>query len=305
MGFETIIQMNIAILISGSLRTFFKKELFDNFVQNIIECNKSHNLYLFAHTDTNDFYYDGIQYFSNTKVDKHNSNDFRINENIEHISIDDAKTKIKSYFDDIKKYFNHLTLTIDEYQEPDDRLITNELHKIFVNSNHGGSSQLRCLSQFKKVKSNHNCLLKNKIHYDCIFKTRFDLFYRNNFNFDNYNLNNNTLYVPGIPAQGMVYDWFAYGSKNVMDIYCNLYENFGITIQDNKKSLECHCKCGGRIIDYFENWKSNVLCENCKTIKQIYDITNSAELTTSYYMSKNNINCVYKGPGTFIYRYKN
>ena len=103
----------------------------------------------------------------------------------------------------------------------------------------------------------------------------------------------------------MVYDWFAYGSKNVMDIYCNLYENFGITIQDNKKSLECHCKCGGRIIDYFENWKSNVLCENCKTIKQIYDITNSAELTTSYYMSKNNINCVYKGPGTFIYRYKN
>jgi hypothetical protein len=59
------------------------------------------------------------------------------------------------------------------------------------------------------------------------------------------------------------------------------------------------------IIDYFENWKSNVLCENCKTIKQIYDITNSAELTTSYYMSKNNINCVYKGPGTFIYRYKN
>lgn len=294
--------MNIGILVSGSLRTFFMDSLYENFTKNIIDCN-SDNIHIFFYTDTNDFYYKGIQYYTDSKVDNFNGDIFRVHSNIKYISINEAENLIKEAFDG---KFTNYTLNIREYVEPSISLCENKLHKTFVESKNGGSNQLRCLSQFKKVKDNYKILseyeIVNDIKFDVIFKTRFDMFYQSNLVMGNYDFVDSNLYVPGIPAIGMSYDWFAIGNRYVMEKYCNIYDYFGIT--DVKKSILSECACINNIIPYVQNLDVSK-CEFCGGIKRLTDITNSAELTIGYYMNESGINLIYNGPSSFVYRYRN
>lgn len=92
--------MKTAIIIAGNLRTFMMPtredsniRICDLFVENILNNN---NLDIFVYTDTNDFYHNGVQYYSNNnKIEILNNDSFRIYNKIDFIENNKAKDIIE------------------------------------------------------------------------------------------------------------------------------------------------------------------------------------------------------------------
>ena len=85
----------IALLLSGNLRTFFR----NNNANKYLEIANSQDMDIFIYTDDNDFYYNDCQYFSENNREKQlgieNYRKLRFYKNIDFVSYDEASKIIK------------------------------------------------------------------------------------------------------------------------------------------------------------------------------------------------------------------
>jgi SAM-dependent methyltransferase len=94
------------------------------------------------------------------------------------------------------------------------------------------------LSMFYKVKVCNDLKKEheqnNDFKYDCVIRMRSDLMFMSPF-YLNKDMDKNTLYVPtGYDYEGMN-DQIAYGSSEIMDKYCDLYDNIDQLLRDGEK----------------------------------------------------------------------
>ncbi len=245
--------MKIAIVIHGNLRTFLMPlreaphiRLCDLTLHNIFYENQNDSD-VFIATDCNDFYYNGSQYFcDDKKIEIINSDSFRLFPNIKFESKNNCRqiitTQLLSLIPNIKKLYIE-----DPVDCADDEKCA-VLKEAFKQGFHGAPpSQL--VAQYKKLKTLGNMVNEyeneNNIKYDVILKIRFDAFYPCNrkLNLKSYSYDDSSVYVPNCEGN-MIYDWIAFGSRNVLMPYLNLYDKIGFTTEHPCWLVE-HCpKCG-------------------------------------------------------------
>ncbi len=233
----------IALLLSGNLRTFFR----NNNANKYLELANSQDIDIFMYTDDNDFYYNDCQYFSENNREKQMGEEthrnLRFYKNIDFISYDEASKIIKNslteiFGDRLKKLY------IDKY-EPNkiDTIYDkhNEYHTTFMNNPYSPSSRKAALmGQQYKVYKCYNLMeeyeKKNNIQYDIIFKSRFEMIFTNpiQINLRSLNFENNIYSV--IHDGVYLADWWAIGGRFIMSKYCNYYNYMACSIFNNSYS---------------------------------------------------------------------
>jgi hypothetical protein len=303
--------VKIAIAIHGNLRTFFMPlreaphiRLCDLALNNIILPNLGD---VFIMTDSNDFYYNGKQYFSEDKqIEITNSDSFRLHKNIAfelpEICEDIISTQLNKTIPNIKQ------LKIERYYD----CTADKKYNLLMSSGARGASPSTLIGHYRKLKLCNDMITehenKNNIKYDAILKIRFDNLYPYNrpLIIKNFTLDDNNVYGPGYKAK-FFYDWFAFGKKNVMDNYLNLYDNLGFTLKYPSLLVECN-NCGvhginGTIEIENQGWKD--ICPLCKKNGKIWvaDVTLSPEyhLYKTFELKNIKLNgCDYY---SYVYRY--
>jgi hypothetical protein len=311
--------MKTAILLYGNIRTFLMPlrknpqiKLCDILIKDLINKTEAD---VFISTDSEDFYYDGFQYWNNEKeIQVTHPNNFRFYKNIKLESHENCSNIIK-------EELNKLPLNIKSINIVNEKkdYANNDNFKIVKESKHRGSIPELLFSQYKKI---YNCYkmmedyeIKNNFQYDIVFKTRFDCTYqcKKDFNLESLDYEN-CIYVPNIePA--VVYDSYALSKrKNILE-YLKLYENLGFTI--NKPAYGFNNKCCGRNIIYdkipediknLPGYNTVEFCMNCKKPfpTNYFDLTISSEYHIHEILKKNNINVKVSAEAGFtgeIYRY--
>ncbi len=224
--------MKIAVIIHGNLRTFLMQtregvgRVCDLFMKNIVNSN---NADVFAFTDTNDFYYNGTQFFPSTrKIEILGNDSFRIYDKVDFIETNDAKDIIKNQISGIIGS----SLKKLEIESPFDVNIDPKL-KPLTDLNLTGCSPTLLIQQYRKIKLVYNFLQEfekeNNVKYDIIIRWRFDLFAQRLLDIRKYDLINKDIYVPG-GNPPILYDWYAFGTREVMNKCLNIYDNLGFTI---------------------------------------------------------------------------
>lgn len=303
--------MKIAIAIHGNLRTFLMPlrenpsiRVCDIALRNVILPNLGD---VFIMTDSNDFYFNNRQYFSEDKqIEITNSDSFRLYKNIAfempEICEDIIQTELYKIIPNIKK------LKIERYYD----CTKDKAYKKLLESNFRGSSPSTLIGHYRKLKLCNDMITeyenKHNFKYDAILKIRFDNLYPHNseLKITNFNLDNNNVYGPGHHAK-LFYDWFAFGSKAVMNHYLNLYDNLGFTINYPSCLLECNF-CGKNSIDGIidkanQGWRDE--CHLCKSKGKVWvaDVTLSPEYHLYKTFELNNIKINGCGYSSYVYRY--
>jgi len=310
--------MKKAIVIHGNLRTFLMPlreypslRICDVAMDRIILPNID-DADVFIHTDCNDFFYNGAQYFcDDKKIEINNSDSFRLYPHIRFESKDVCREIITKELKKIIPNIKNLVIEdpFDCFQDKKYKLL-NEARNIGLE----GCSPSSLIGQYKKLKHLYQAIERQEevggFKYDSILKIRFDALYpqANRMYMKNYPLTNDVVYVPGSNSK-FIYDWFAFGSREVMKHYLCLYDNLGFTISSPSWLLEFCPLCGKKGIDgTIENsqkgWRDS--CPICKTNAKIWvaDVTLSSE----YHLWKMYSNLGIKAIGLpesypIIYRY--
>lgn len=282
--------MKIALAIHGNLRTFLMPlrenpslRLCDIFLQNIIIPNLS-NIDIFISTDCNDFYYDDFQYFcDDKKIEITNGNSFRLYPKIKFDSKKNCKDIIYKELNKILPNIKNISINDPENFENDEKTI---ILKKAIEKGRRGAVPTQIVSQYKKLKTLYNDIenYENKfnVKYDAILKIRFDLLYphHNPLILNSLDIDEKTIYVPGCQGN-LVYDWLAYGKKEILKKYFNLYDNLGFTLEYPCWLVENCFQCGktGIYGDMPCNTGWTDKCPNCKNSGNIWaaDITISSE----------------------------
>jgi hypothetical protein len=218
----------------------------DIFLQNIVLPN---NPDIFITTDTNDFYYNGAQYFCSDQIDIVNNDIFRLYHKIEFISPADAKIIIN------QELRNFLGNNIKELviNERDANLAEDHKCKLLSRYIGLGPCPEILVGQYKKI---HQCSdliqnyeLQHNMQYDVIVKCRFDAGYNigNRLVLSNYDFINNDVYVPSFQPP-LIYDFYGFGNRRGMMPYLRLYDDLGSTLPNIIHMVECR-RCGH--ITYF------------------------------------------------------
>ena len=234
----------IALLLSGNLRTFFR----NNNANKYLELANSQDMDIFIYTDDNDFYYNDCQYFSENNREKQlgieNHRGSRFYKNIDFVSYDEASKIIKKSLteicgDRLKKLY------IDKFDPNKIDTIydkSNEYHTTFMNNQYSTSIRKQALiGQQYKVYKCYNLIQEyekeNNIQYDIIFKSRFDIIFTNlnKINIRSLNFENN-IYL--CKFEHHVADWWALGGRFIMSKYCNYYNYISCNIYNNLYSLD-------------------------------------------------------------------
>jgi len=311
--------MKIAILLHGNMRTFLMPlreipeiKVCDIFINNIINNN---NVDVFISTDSNDFYYNGSQYWNSEKeIQITNANNFRFFPNIKFESHEKCSDIITQQLNSLPLNIKNLNILNENNDHTD-----NIKFDIIKKSNYRGSVPELLFSQYKKVYDCFEMMRKheneNNFKYDVVFKTRFDCIYKSvvDFNLKSLNYENN-IYVPDfLPA--VVFDWYALAKRENILEYLKLYKNLGFTIDRPVHGFECE-KCGrnisyGIISEKIKNsptYPKMDFCPKCQKSFQTnyFDLTISSEyhiheiLNNAKVNVKKSINSGFIG---WIYRY--
>lgn len=283
--------MKIAIIISGNLRTFFMPtredpnvRLCDLFFDKIVKVNDAD---IFAYTDTNDFYHNNVQYFStDRKIEIVNDNSFRLHDNVDFIDNENAIKIIKENFSIFGDYLKYLY--IENLFDPE----TDPNYNILYNANVKGYNPKLLIQQLRKVNIVYEELKKTNVKYDVILKWRFDNSIFENLDLKKYNYIDNDIYVPGIHSP-IIYDWYAFGKTEFMDICLSAYNYIGNFLPEGKIYLCNKCK-------YYGSLQENL----CHTSNDLYEITLSLEYHLFRIFKMNNIRLCNAGYSSFPYRYK-
>lgn len=258
--------MKIAIVLCGNLRTFLMPtreepnlRLCDKFLKDIVQKN---NADIFVLTDTNDFYYNNVQYFpDNRRIEILNNYTYRLHNKIDFIDHLSAQNLI---IDQLEIFGDNLKfLHIEEpYDASQDELVKNlKIHDI------KGNNPVMLVQQLRKIKLTYELLKRyekeQEFKYDFILKWRFDNSVNGELDLMSYDYINNDIYVPGVHSP-VIYDWFAFGKRNSMDVYLSLYDKIGTFIPDGRMYICSKCSYSG---------DNSHMCPN----GELYEITLSME----------------------------
>lgn len=239
--------MRIAAVLHGNLRTFFMPlrenvhlRICDLLYSNVIEHN---SIDVFLVTDTDDFFYNGIQYFDETQRTDKTLGFGRELEVVSSMFYDDIdfmknsdsarllSSELSSFFG---SHLKGMRVDVLNAIEGDPKL------SIFNGDKSGGCMPERLVRQYLKIKAGYELLVEyeraNGIHYDIIFRGRLDNKYGEEpLDILSYNYVEHDLFCPGIINSDLVYDWCAFGKRWAMDHCLNLYDRLGFTL-DNRVS---------------------------------------------------------------------
>jgi hypothetical protein len=288
--------MRIAIVLCGNLRTFLmptredpSSRLSDVFQKYIVGKN---NADVFAFASTNDFFFDGVQYFTtDNKIEVSNNDTNRLMENIKFIRGEEAKIliteQLMSLLGDSLKALE-IEDSFDVSTDPK-YLSLKELKTT-------GNNLSFAIQQVRRLKLAYALLQKyesdNNFRYDIIIKWRFDNSVNGELDIQSYNLESTDIYVPGIHSP-IIYDWFAYGKRSAMDLCLNLYDFFGSFIELMGRSFICSkCKYYGGD------------GHSCQEGSQLYDISLSVEHSLFRTLKLNNVKLSNSTYSSSPYRYK-
>ncbi len=221
--------LKTAVILHGNLRTFLMPlrenpsiRVCDVFYENVLKPNNSD---LFIVTDITDFYCNRI-YESAKETITSELKGF-LGDSIKEISVLDP---IDVTTDQKYIILKHSPDIIPE--RIPDRV--------------KGSVPANIVNQYLKIKFAYDLLKKyeqaNSVHYDIIFRGRFDNYYEHRpLNFTSFDFNTNDIFTPGPGAEHrIVYDWAALGSRKAMDLALNLYDQLGNTLS-NRFYICRHC----------------------------------------------------------------
>ncbi len=298
--------MKSAIVLTGNLRTFFmpirensNMRVCDVFMKNIVKYNDCD---IFICTDTNDFYYDGTQWFLNNQIDVVNADSHRLYPVIKFTTSETARKIITN---ELQNFFGNRLKGILVLDKED--VFSDEKYKILSNKGLGGVIPEMLIGQYKKLLYCSNLLedfeKSRNFKYDLIFKGRFDAGYTLNsiLNFSSFNYANTDIYVPGIKCS-MILDWFAFGNGKSMKSYLQLYNDLGVKIPSSKYAFECQRDNA--------NWSENSPdvrpCPICKESDKVIigDITLSSENHLYEMFQEKNIKFAGAGYHVYVYRYR-
>lgn len=217
------------------------RRLCDEFVENIVRPNDAD---VFAFTDTNDFYYNGVQYFStNRRVEVLNNDTSRLHSKIDFIDHFVAADLIE---DELKKlgftdvYAAGARTIADIQADPK----FESLEKINAN----GNNPILLLQQLIKMRECYAMLrqaeFETPVTYDVVIRWRFDNTVNGPLRVSDYDFSQADIYVPGVHSP-VIYDWFAIGKRNAMHEYMSLYNYAGTFLDDGRMFLCSKCSYNG------------------------------------------------------------
>jgi len=295
--------MKIALVIHGNLRTFFmpiretpSKRVCDVLLDNIILPN---NPDVFVETDSNDFYHNNAVNYSDSKIEIINSNSFRIFENINFLTHEEASNIIQQNINKVIPNIKYLNVS-QAYDAVND-----EKYEQLCSTNTEGHSPVLLIQQYRKLSKLSKAILdyENEFNfkYDVIIKVRFDCMYeKNKLIISNYNINENTLFVPGVKAN-LVFDWYAFGDRETMLEYLNLYDKLGFTASEPEWINECR-KCGSSGHKGKKPLLNNCIKCNLSNVFQ-GDITLSSEHHIFKHFTNKKTSIIGAGYRVWVYRY--
>lgn len=264
----------IAILFSGYVGQFdYEFEPSQTINKCWFEIIKKYNIDIFAFTETNNFYFNDVQYFNNkeSKIIVTNGNKERIHTKTKFCDDDFAIKTINNIFsfygDNLKK------IKIENYDSNyKSKFIENNINqKIFLNYKEGSeSNKFGLISQFYKLFKCYELLCdyekENNFTYDIIIRCRFDVFIDGLKNVDINSLElNNILYTS--TAGFHINDYWAIGNREIMHNYCNYYLNMSPNLIENKLFFLLYNE-SGHILSLHTEKISNLM----------YDISYSSEI---------------------------
>jgi hypothetical protein len=151
--------------------------------------------------------------------------------------------------EDLEKLFDIKTLHVESWQSVINKL--EEIQNIIHTFAHE-TKILNTLSMFYKLKQCYNLIQAKK--YDIVIRNRIDL------KFDNFLVLDKNLYL-NVPAggdhRGGLLDLFAYGSQEIMQKYCSIYDYLTEYILNNttifhpESLLRYHCNNLGLPLNRF------------------------------------------------------
>ena len=301
--------MKTAIILHGNLRTFFMPtrenlnlRICDILLQNIIIPN---NCDVFVSTDTNDFYYNGWQYFQSKQIDIVNNDPFRLYHKVGFVPPSEGKKlieqELRNFFGDRLKGIIINDTEEDLTQDPKCQLLRN--------SGAPGASPVMITGQYKKLLSCYKLVEeyeeKTGIKYDLFVKSRFDTAYQPNhkLNLSSFNFTNVDVYAPTVKPP-LIHDFFAFGNRAGMIPYLKLYEELGCTLPDHMYMLEC--RRDGEI-NYFGNDSGfRVACRQCHKSDMLCmgDVTIASEHHIYHLFKRLGIKYAVVPYHCYIYRYR-
>lgn len=201
---------------------------------------------MFLVTDTTDFYYNGRQYFSiGFDEPKRAYKTTGIMNNDEARSI---ITRELSGFFGSSIMEMEIQNPIDISTDPKFVLISHAI-TLSTNTHKAGCIPEGLVNQYRKIKSAYNLLRdyedKHSVHYDVIFRGRFDLMYGHRpLNLRTFDYKAFDVFVPGPGGDApIIYDWCAFGNRRAMNLALTIYDRLGFTLSN--RLFRCLCKnCG-------------------------------------------------------------
>lgn len=242
--------MKIAIAIHGNMRTFLmpirggNARICDLFASNVVRPN---NADVFAFTDTNDFFYDGTQYFPDTRrIEILNNNAFRLHDKVGFMATLEARKVIE---DQIRGNIPNLKAL--RIEDPYD-VNTDHKFQALKDTEFKGCSPPLLVQQWRKTRIAYGMIEEhekaNNIKYDIVVKWRFDLVTPGHvIDIQSYDFKNADLYVPGLHPP-IIYDWNAFGTRPAIHMYMTLYDRLDgfASIPERIYMGDC-TRCGRRV----------------------------------------------------------
>lgn len=298
--------MRTAIVLHGNLRTFlmtmreFPCTVCDTLIGSIVNPNNSD---IFIVTETNDFYFDGAQHTTKS-IEISNCNAFRLSTRIVQTSHQVAaqiiETELRRLLGDRIK-----GLLIEE---PVEDLSADPKFQILNTCNATGSIPALIVKQYRKLKTAEAMISEYErqhgFEYDIVMKSRFDNMYQAGtpLHLNRYDFKRKDIYVPGVRGP-VVYDWYAFGTRQVMRDYLNLYDKLGFTL--GKKVYEAHCnKCHSSCnLPLYDDETMN--CDSCNSSDvSRYEVTIASEYHIWKLFEDGGYRFETAAYPVFIYRYR-
>lgn len=261
--------MRIAVILHGSLRTFFMplRDRASVRICDLIKANIAHhnNADVFLVTDSNDFYLDGKQHFNERERGEVEGNprlsyDVAYHSSVGFMDHESAKSLLNNRLHEaLDGHIKGMEIfdVIDVKSDPK--------YVMLCDSKMGGCTADRLVSQYIKIKRAGQLLeeheRRNGIRYDLVFRGRLDNKYGDvPLDIARHDYNSHDIFVPGIAENLFVYDWAAFGTRRAMDLSINLYDKLGYTMSHRLYRCECKscksvscgpmtsCRCGGEMI---------------------------------------------------------
>jgi hypothetical protein len=271
----------------------------DPFMRDIVLPN---NPDVFIATDSNDFFFDGKQYYDKSEVT--NGNSYRYLDDCEVLSHEDAKQILER---EMFGLFGDMLKGIKIDPTPED-ISDDPKYNAIKHITDAGCTPSMLVKQYRKIRNAYEMMHEyEQTHgqYDVVMKTRFDnRFIDASLCFERYDLKPNEIYGPGFGGP-CVYDWYAFGYRDSME-YMNLYDKLGFTLTGHREYF-MDCERDGGMIDrpVREDEIHQLTCPRCGSDNlRKTDISIGSEYHIYKTCAENNITVKHSGFGSYVYQYR-